>query len=36
MIPTNSTEAVNSVDFVNWILAMQRKFDSLVENNTFE
>ena len=34
MIPTNYTEAVNSVDSNTWILAM-REFDSLVEN-TFE
>ena len=36
MIPVNHTEAVNSVDTNNWILAMWREFDSLVENNTFE
>ena len=34
-IPANYTEAVNSVDTDNWILAMQRESDSL-ENDTFE
>ena len=36
MIPANYSEAVNSVDLNNWILAMKREFDSLEENNTFE
>ena len=36
MIPTNYTEAVNSVYLESWILAMQREFDSFIENNTFE
>ena len=36
MIPANYSEAVNSVDLNDWILAMKREFDSLVENNTFE
>ena len=36
MIPTNYSEAVNSPDSNNWILAMRREFDSLVENDTFE
>ena len=36
MIPTNYTEGINSEDSKNWILAMQKEFDSLVENNTFE
>ena len=35
MIPTNYTEAVDSVDLNNWMLARRREFDSLVENNTF-
>ena len=35
-ILTNYTQTVNSVDSENWILAMQREFDSLVKNNTFE
>ena len=35
-IPTNYAEAVKSVYSNNWILAMQREFDSLVDNNTFE
>ena len=33
---TNYTEAVNSVDSNNRILVMKRKFDSLVENKTFQ
>ena len=33
---TNCTEAINSVDSKNWILAMWKEFDSFVENNTFE
>ena len=33
-IPANYSAAVNSVDSNNWILAMKREFDSLVENNT--
>ena len=36
MIPANYSEAVNSPDSNKWILAMSIKFDSLVENNTFE
>ena len=36
IIPTHYNEAINSVDLDNWILEMQREFDSLVENNTFE
>ena len=36
IIPTNYTEVINSVDSENWILAMQKEFNSLVENNTFE
>ena len=36
MIPTNYAESVNSVDSNNWILALKREFDSLIENNTFE
>ena len=28
--------AINSVDSNNWILATNREFDSLIENNTFE
>ena len=35
-IPTNYTDAINSVDSENWILVMWKEFDSLVENNTFE
>ena len=35
-IPTNYTEAVNSLYVDNRILAMRREFDSRVENNTFE
>ena len=35
-IRTNYTEAVNSMDSENWILAMQKELDSLVENNTLE
>ena len=35
-ITTNYTEAINPVDSENWILSTQRKFHSLVENNTFE
>ena len=36
MIPINYSEVINSPDSNNWILAMRRKFDSQVENNTFE
>ena len=36
VIPANYSEAVNSPEFNNWILAMRREFVSLVENNTFE
>ena len=36
MISANYAEAINSVDSHNWILAMKREFDSLVEKNTFE
>ena len=35
-IPANYCEVGNSVDSNNWIFAMKREFDSLVENNTFE
>ena len=35
-IPTNYTEAINSVNSNNWILVMKREFVSFVENNTFE
>ena len=35
-IPTDFTEAVNSVESNTWILAMWGEIDSLVENNTFE
>ena len=35
-IPTNYTEAFNSVNSNNWILAMRREFDSLIENDIFE
>ena len=35
-IPTNYTDAINSMDSDNWILAMRKEFDSFVENNTFE
>ena len=34
-IPTNYTEAIN-LDSKNWILAMRKEFDFLVENNIFE
>ena len=36
MILASYAEAVKSVNSNNWILAMKREFDSLVENNTFE
>ena len=35
-IPANYFEAISSIDLNNWILAMKREFDFLVENNTFE
>ena len=35
-IPTNYTEAINSEDSQYWVSAMCKKFDSLVENNTFQ
>ena len=33
---TNYTEPINSEDSKYWVSAMQKEFDSLVENNTFE
>ena len=35
MIPTNSSEAVNSPDSKRWIFAMRKEFDSFVENDIF-
>ena len=36
MITAKYSAAINSVDLNNWILAINREFDSLIENNTFE
>ena len=36
MITAKYSVAINSVDSNNWILAINREFDSLIENNTFE
>ena len=36
MITAKYSAAINSVDSNNWILAINREFDSLIENNTFE
>ena len=35
-IPTNYTEAINSVESKNCILVMRKEFYPLVENNTLE
>ena len=35
-ILANYTDAVNSFDSNNWILAIRKEYDTLVENNTFE
>ena len=35
-IPTNYTKAINSEDSKYWVSAIQKEFDSFVENNTFE
>ena len=36
MIPTNYIKAVNYVESNSWVLAIEREFDSWVENNSFE
>ena len=36
MITAKYSAAINSVDSNNWILRINREFDSLIENNTFE
>ena len=35
-IPTNYTEAINSKESKYWVSAIRKKFDSSVENDTFE
>ena len=36
MITAKYSAVINSVDSNNWILAINREFGSLIENNTFE